>query len=197
MESKGSPALHLLLERRMNRRRLLGGGAELAALSVVTRAPYAQTGSTSGLTFPRVAPSKADAVVVPDGYRAEVVLRWGDPLFADSVPLDARAVESGGLLTPEAAEAQAKQFGYNCDGIGLFPLEGDRQLLCVNHETPMPALMFPGWVEARDARALGAYVRDRPAVVAHMSRVVSRRADAPVDVELRARLALQPPRDDS
>ena len=172
MESKGSPALHLLLERRMNRRRLLGGGAELAALSVVTRAPYAQTGSTSGLTFPRVAPSKADAVVVPDGYRAEVVLRWGDPLFADSVPLDARAVESGGLLTPEAAEAQAQQFGYNCDGIGLFPLEGDRQLLCVNHETPMPALMFPGWVEARDARALGAYVRDRPAVVAHMQAAV-------------------------
>jgi secreted PhoX family phosphatase len=172
MESKDSPALHLLLERRLNRRRLLGRGAELAALSVVTSGAYAQTAVTSGLTFPRVEPSKADAVIVPDGYRADVVVRWGDPLFADSVALDARAVASGALLRAAAADAQAKQFGYNCDGIGLFALDGDRQLLCVNHETPMPALMFPGWVEAREARALGNFVRERPVAVASMQAAV-------------------------
>ena len=172
MELKDSSALHALLERRLNRRRLLGGGAELAALSVVARGAYAQTVATSGLTFPLVAPSRADAIIVPDGYRADVVLRWGDPLFADSVALDARAVASGALLTPEAASGQAKQFGYNCDGIGLFPLDDTRQLLCVNHEFPMPALLFPGWVEAREARAVGAFVREHPTVVAYMQAAV-------------------------
>ncbi len=195
MESKDSPALHLLLTRRLNRRRVLSGGAELAALSVVTNGAYAQTRATSGLTFSRVAPSKADAVVVPDGYRADVIVRWGDPLFADSVALDARAVASGALLTAAAVDAQAKQFGYNCDGIGLFSLDADRQLLCVNHETPMPASMFPGWVEAREARALGDFVRERPAAVAYMQAAVGLSVvelDARGALELRARLALQP-----
>jgi secreted PhoX family phosphatase len=172
MEFSDSPTLAKLLERRLNRRRLLGGGAELAALGVMTRATYAQTGTASGLTFPRVAPSRADTVIVPDGYRADVVVRWGDPLFADSVALDSLAVANGALTTPEAAAAQAGQFGYNCDGIGLFSLGADRQLLCVNHEFPMPALLFPGWVEAREARALGAFVRERPAVVTYMQAAV-------------------------
>ena len=172
MDFEASPTLPMLLARRLNRRRLLAGSAELAALSVMVRGGYAQTAAPSTLTFPRVAPSRADAVVVPDGYRADVVVRWGDPLFADSAALDARAVANGALLTPEAAAAQAGQFGYNCDGIGLFPLDDTRQLLCVNHEFPMPALLFPGWVEARDARAIGAFVREHPAVVAYMQAAV-------------------------
>jgi secreted PhoX family phosphatase len=119
-----------------------------------------------------VAPSNADTVIVPDGYRADVVVRWGDPLFESSVPLDPLAVAKGVLSTPEAAAAQAGQFGYNCDGLGLVARDSDRLLLCVNHEFPMPALMFPGWVEAREARALGAFVRERPAAVACMQAAV-------------------------
>jgi secreted PhoX family phosphatase len=120
------------------------------------------------LSFPRVQPSKADAVVVPDGYRADVVIRWGDALFADAPAFDSGAIAQGALLRPDAPAAQLRQFGYNCDGIGLFSLGSDRQLLCVNHEFPMPALTFPGWVAARDARAVGAFVRERPSVVAYM-----------------------------
>jgi len=168
----GSPTLQTLLARRLNRRRLLGGGAELAVLSVAARCAHGQTGETSRLTFPRVAPSKADAVIVPDGYRTDVVLRWGDPLFADGTALATDTVAQGALLAPEAAVAQTRQFGYNCDGIGLFQLGADRQLLCVNHEFPMPALLFPGWVEAREARALGAFVRERPSAVAYMQATV-------------------------
>ena len=193
MGFEASPTLPMLLARRLNRRRLLAGSAELAALSVVVHGSYAQTAAPSTLTFPRVAPSRADAVVVPDGYRADVVVRWGDPLFADSAALDARAVASGALLTPEAAAAQAGQFGYNCDGIGLFPLDDTRQLLCVNHEFPMPALLFPGWVEAREARAHRRF-RSRAAgrrrLYAGGRRLERRRAHARRAVGLRARLAL-------
>jgi secreted PhoX family phosphatase len=172
MEPTHTPTLRTLLARRMNRRRLLGDGAALAALGALAPSGYAQTASASTLTFPRVAPSSADAVIVPDGYRSDIVIRWGDPLFADSVALDARTVARGGLFAREAAAAQAGQFGYNCDGLGLFRLDDERQLLCVNHEFPMPALMFPGWVAAREARALGAFVRERQGAVACMQAAV-------------------------
>jgi len=167
MSFSDSPTLETLLARRLNRRRLLGGGVGLAALGVVARAAYPQTGEAN-LSFPRVQPSKADAVIVPDGYRADVAIRWGDALFADSPAFDAAAIAQGALLRADAVAAQTRQFGYNCDGIGLFALDTDRQLLCANHEFPLPALMFPGWVEARDARALGAFVRERPTVVQYM-----------------------------
>ena len=131
-----SPTLQTLLARRLNRRRLLGGGVELAALGVVARGTLGQTGEAGGLSFPRVQPSKADAVIVPEGYRADVVIRWGDPLFADSAAFDAAAIAQGALLRADAAAAQARQFGYNCDGIGLFALGTVRQLLCAIHENP-------------------------------------------------------------
>jgi secreted PhoX family phosphatase len=93
-------------------------------------------------------------------------------LFADAPTLDPQAVAAGALLEPKAAAAQALQFGYNCDGLGVLALDADRALLCVNHETSSPALLFPGWTEARDARALGAFVREHPSAVAYMQAAV-------------------------
>jgi secreted PhoX family phosphatase len=79
---------------------------------------------------------------VPQGYRADVLLRWGDPLFPDSPPFNPAR---------QSAAAQARQFGYNCDYIGLVPLEAARDgspraILCVNHEFTSTQLMFPGVV---------------------------------------------------
>lgn len=172
MSGNGSPSLRTLLERRLDRRRVLGGGAELAALSLLAGTACGQSGSPGGLTFARVAPSSADSVVVPAGYRTDVVLRWGDPLFARTPALDPLAVAGGALLRAEAAAAQERQFGYNCDGIGVFAIDDTRCLVCVNHEFPLPALLFPGWVEAREARAVGAFVQEHPAAVAFMQAAV-------------------------
>jgi secreted PhoX family phosphatase len=46
----------------------------------------------------------------------------------------------------QTPEAQARQFGYNCDYIGFLPLgdRGDRYLLVVNHEYTNEQLMFSG-----------------------------------------------------
>jgi len=172
MTFRDTPTLHALLVRRLDRRRLLGGGIQLAAATLLSGSGHAQSGAPASPTLPRIGPSKADPVVVPDGYRSQVLVRWGDPLFADAPALDPRAVASGALLTPEAAAAQALQFGYNCDGLGVLALDAGRALLCVNHEFPSPALLFPGWIEARDARALGAFVREHPSVVAYMQAAV-------------------------
>jgi hypothetical protein len=172
MTFRDTATLHAVLARRLDRRRLLGGGIELAAATLLADSGHAQSGALAPPTLPRVGPSQADAVLVPDGYRSQVLVRWGDPLFADAPALDPRAVASGVLLTPEAATAQALQLGYNCDGLGVLALDGERALLCVNHEFPLPSLLFPGWVEARGARALGAFVREHRSVVAYMQAAV-------------------------
>lgn len=76
--------------------------------------------------------------VAPD-HEANVLIRWGDPLFKDSPEFDPKN---------QSAEAQLKQFGYNNDYVGYLPLKPKsgqqaRALLCVNHEYPIPGLMFP------------------------------------------------------
>jgi len=76
---------------------------------------------------------------VASGYRADVLLRWGDPLFPDSPPFDPLR---------QSAEAQLRQFGYNNDYIAFFPLDDTRRrgLLCINHEYTNEEVMFPGLV---------------------------------------------------
>jgi hypothetical protein len=80
---------------------------------------------------------------VASGYRGQVLLRWGDPLFADSPAFDPNA---------QTAAAQLKQFGYNNDYVAFFPLDGSgkRGLLCVNHEYTNEEVMFPGISKRQD-----------------------------------------------
>ncbi len=74
---------------------------------------------------------------VADGYDAQVLLRWGDPITADAPEFD---------VMNQTAAAQLKQFGYNNDYVGFVPLNDDnsRGLLCVNHEYTNEEVMFPG-----------------------------------------------------
>ncbi|WP_306754075.1 PhoX family protein [Paracoccus actinidiae] len=80
---------------------------------------------------------------VAQGYDTDVLLRWGDKVFADAPDFDP-------LNQSEAA--QERQFGYNNDFVGFIPLDGadDRGLLVVNHEYTNEHLMFPGIVTIKD-----------------------------------------------
>ncbi|MCK2213642.1 PhoX family phosphatase [Actinomadura sp. ATCC 31491] len=93
-------------------------------------------GGNGGLNFTPVAPSTEDALRIPDGYSSSVVARWGDPVLPDAPAFD---------FDNQTAEAQAKQFGYNCDYVTLLPLGRDRALLWVNHEYTDESLMFRGY----------------------------------------------------
>lgn len=155
-----------LLNRRLNRRDLLVNGGLLAGSAISCRA-WTQPAKLA-TDRPMVSPSQEDRVIVPDGYVPDVVLRWGDRLFPDSPEFDAATVAAGGLLEPGAAHAQERQFGTNCDGVGMFSHGADGVILCVNHEYVIPELMFPGWWDARRWRGLASFVRSRPEAVPFM-----------------------------
>ena len=92
------------------------------------------------LKFSAVAPSTADAVVVPEGYVAQVLIPWGDPIVPGGP-----AFRFDGGNTPEE---QAEQFGMGHDGMHFFRQGGKRGLLAINHEAVDNAIMFnaePVW----------------------------------------------------
>jgi secreted PhoX family phosphatase len=72
---------------------------------------------------------------VAEGYDADILMRWGDPITADAPAFDPMN---------QTPESQARQFGYNNDYIGLHPLSDRRAVLCVNHEYTNEEVMFPG-----------------------------------------------------
>ena len=103
-----------------------------AATGVATRRPAGR--GLSDARFQPVPPNVRDAVTVPDGYRSEVVIRWGDPVTRDAPRFD---VEN------QSPASAATQFGYNNDYVGLLPLARKRALLVTNHEYTDEPLMFP------------------------------------------------------
>jgi uncharacterized protein len=92
----------------------------------------------SALTFKPIPPNQLDTLVVPNGYNASVVIRWGDEVVPGAPRFD---------IANQSAEAQSKQLGYNNDFVAVLPLDrsGERALLVCNHEYTNEELMFPGF----------------------------------------------------
>jgi secreted PhoX family phosphatase len=134
------------------------GGLPAAAAPghVPARAPRPRPGA---LGFTPVAPNTLDAFVVPPGYAHHVVIRWGEPVVAGAPAFD---------LHHQSPAAQAGQFGYNNDFLGVVPLSRDRALLFANHEYTNEELMFPGWTGHESATA----AQKRIAMLAHGLSVV-------------------------
>jgi secreted PhoX family phosphatase len=141
-----------IMERRLSRRSLLKGmaaaSAAVAAGSVSDVVPAAQARGVARPNFAGIAPSTAIDVNVADGHTTDVLIRWGDPVTADAPAFDPNNL---------TAEAQSKQFGYNCDFVGFVPLpfgsgNSDQGLLVVNHEYTNPELMFTGYSEENPTR---------------------------------------------
>ncbi|MGE2835508.1 PhoX family protein [Mycobacterium sp. SMC-4] len=123
----------------------VGAGSALAACSGDTpSSPSSSPSPTSapeplpGMNFASVAPNVEDAVVVADGYRQSVVLRWGDPVLPGAPAFD---------VARQTGAAQRGQFGFNNDFAALLPVPDrpDRFLLVTNFEYVTPEFMFPGY----------------------------------------------------
>ena len=145
-----NPTMGEIIATRFSRRGILRGALAVSAIAATVSplalltAERANAAEGSAFSFPEVEAGVDERHHVAEGYDAEVLLRWGDPLFPDSPEFD---------VTAQTPEAQARQFGYNNDFVGFIPLEGsaDRGLLVVNHEYTDPHLMFPGIVRIVDA----------------------------------------------
>ena len=135
------PDLRQVFGARLSRRGLLAAGVGLGAGAVLTAC--GRNGAVSGQVGPYgfvEVPWGVDGHMhIPEGYRADVLLRWGDPLGAGAPAFDPHRM---------TAAAQEQQFGYNCDYTTFLPLGSGRDssthgLLIVNHEFSLPPLMHP------------------------------------------------------
>ena len=142
-----NPTMGEIIAARFSRRSFLKGSMAATAISA-TVAPLAlvaadraraDTAQGSRFGFTELEAGVDADHHVADGYSADVLLRWGDPVFADSPAFDP---------ANQTPEAQARQFGYNNDFIGYIPIDGSSEhgLLVVNHEYTNEHLMFPGIV---------------------------------------------------
>lgn len=90
------------------------------------------------LGFKQIPASSADTLLVPEGYEAKVLVKWGDPLFSSANKFD-----EAKNITNVYAKNATQVFGDNTDGMQFYPIDGDkRALLVVNQEYINPELMF-------------------------------------------------------
>jgi secreted PhoX family phosphatase len=141
-----------IIAARFSRRGFLRGSLAVSAIAATVSpialitAENARAASGSAFSFEEVEAGVDADHHVAAGYDADVLLRWGDPLFADSPAFDP---------ANQTPEAQELQFGYNNDYVGFIPIDGsaDHGLLVVNHEYTNDHLMFPGIVTIVEGKA--------------------------------------------
>ncbi|MBW9066025.1 PhoX family phosphatase [Rhizobium herbae] len=165
-----NPTMGDIINRRFSRRSFMAGSLAVAAISttvsplaILTAEDARANGSNlSSFNFTEVEAGVDETHHVAEGYDADILLRWGDKLFADSPDFDPMN---------QTAAAQEKLFGYNNDYIGFIPLDGnpDHGLLVVNHEYTNAEIMFPKFAsvvkETKDGKEeekvkLGEYTKE-------------------------------------
>lgn len=141
------PTIGDLVAARVSRRATLKGMSVAAAMATVGGSLAAGVSrealaaqQASSLTFKELPHGYDENMHVAEGYNAGVLMRWGDAVLPDAPDFD---------VNNQTAEAQKKQYGYNNDYVGFFPLpqgsdNSEHGLLAINHEYTDRHLMFPG-----------------------------------------------------
>ena len=147
--SQPNSSLYEICERRFSRRVFLKTGVALGvgsalgacdANQVITETAWRDDNSyRSNFDFIEIEHGIDEYHHVAPNHTADILLRWGDPIFEGAPEFD---------VNKQTAESQLKQFGYNNDFIGFVSLPSQEPLkqsalLCVNHEYPLAGLMFP------------------------------------------------------
>lgn len=161
-----------MIAARLSRREALFAGVAAAALGGFSG--EAEAAGPSTFSFKELALGMDETHHVPDGYEAQVLIRWGDKVMGD-----APAFDVANLTAP----AQEKQFGYNCDYLGFHPLPlgsngSDHGLLVVNHEYVNSNLMFAGLGSGRTAALMTSKAQAEVEVAAHGMSVIEVRKEA-------------------
>ncbi|MDQ8726097.1 PhoX family phosphatase [Bradyrhizobium sp. LHD-71] len=157
-----------IIAARFSRRDFAKGALGVAAIAATTGSlafdtANAQAGAPAAAS--RFGFNEVEAKVEPnhavaDGHDADILIRWGDPVLPGAPAFDPHA---------QTSESQSKQFGYNNDFLGYFPMPGAANpsahgLLVANHEYTNEELMFPG-VGRQDVRSV-AFAKMTPELAA-------------------------------
>lgn len=132
-----------VINRRYGRRDFLRGSLAVTATTALfgssaltaPKSAMAATAADSRYKFDELQWGNDERHHIAEGYDADILVRWGDPITADAPEFD---------VMNQTAAAQAKQFGYNNDYVGFAEIEPGRGMLCVNHEYTNEEVMFPG-----------------------------------------------------
>ena len=138
--TSANPTMYEISLARPSRRGFLFGGLATIATGLfgaglTPRAALAQTTATSGLLgFTAIPVSFEDKVLVPAGYKVQVLAPWGTPILGDMPDY-----VSGGNSGAE----QGMQVGSHHDGMHFYPIDGSSTdgILVINHEYVEPRFM--------------------------------------------------------
>lgn len=142
----GNPTIGDVIAARFHRRDLLKGALGVAAIAAtvsplaIAAAGRAQAQNGTRYRFEEVAAGVDETHHVAEGYDADVLIRWGDPVLPGASAFDPMT---------QTAAGQKLRFGYNNDFLGYLSMPGAANpsrhgLLVVNHEYTNEELMFPG-----------------------------------------------------
>jgi hypothetical protein len=160
--TSSNPAFAVMLGQQWSRRQVVWGGLMAAGVTLADGTGLARFGRRAEANAPlfgfqSIPVSKADQIVVPPGYTAQVFFAWGDP------------ISDGPAFKPDAsntADEQALQAGMHHDAIHFFPLpmgsdSATRGLLAMNHEYTDDGLLHVGgmepWTAEKVAKAQAAH----------------------------------------
>jgi len=151
INSTTEPTIGDIVESRLGRRELVKGALGLTALGWTEANSFgglfagrAEAVGASTFGFSEIMHGVDETHHVAKGYTAEVLIRWGDPIFEGAPAFDP---------TKQTGKTQEQQFGYNNDYQGFLSLpfgskNSDHGLLCVNHEYTNEEVMFPTKAES-------------------------------------------------
>ena len=130
---------------RYSRRDIMKGALGFTAIAATVSpmalaAGRAEAQGTPSFDFEEIEAGVSEDIVVANGYDADVLIRWGDPVLPGAPEFD---------VDNQTAAAQNQQFGYNSDFIGTVPHpdapdDPNRLILVNHHEYTNEELMFPG-----------------------------------------------------
>lgn len=123
-------AFDIVMDRALSRRDMMGAALTFGVSTFLTNAAFPAAALAAPVSedvfgFDNVTANSLDTVTVPDGYRWQVVTKWGDPLFSAAPEFNEASLGD--------AASQLQAVGDNNDGMSLFEVEG-HTLLVVNNE---------------------------------------------------------------
>jgi secreted PhoX family phosphatase len=140
-----NPSIGDVINARFDRRSVLKGTLGVAAIAAtvgplaIAAADRTRADEASRFKFIDIGTGSGRDHQVADGYAADILIGWGDPVLPGAPAFDPAR---------QTAAAQRRQFGYNNDYLGYLPMPGAANpshhgLLVVNFEYTSAELMFP------------------------------------------------------